>query len=71
MSNFTYKSPPLVASAALLVSLALSLSQSAIGADNASAIETQIQAVDTKVIAWRRDFHQNPELSNREIQRAW
>jgi amidohydrolase len=68
MSNFTYKSPPLVASAALLVSLALSLSRSAIAADNASAIETQIQAVDTKVIAWRRDFHQNPELSNRETR---
>jgi amidohydrolase len=28
------------------------------------------EAVETKVIAWRRDFHQNPELSNRETRTA-
>lgn len=27
-------------------------------------------AVEPKVIAWRRDFHQNPELSNREFKTA-
>ncbi len=26
--------------------------------------------VDAKVIAWRRDFHQHPELSNREVRTA-
>ena len=27
-----------------------------------------IKAVEAKVITWRRDFHQNPELSNREVR---
>ncbi len=31
-------------------------------------LESKLQAVDPKVIAWRRDFHQNPELSNREVR---
>ena len=26
------------------------------------------QAEEPKVVAWRRDFHQNPELSNREVR---
>ena len=26
--------------------------------------------VEAKVVAWRRDFHQNPELSNREVRTA-
>jgi amidohydrolase len=33
-------------------------------------IEQSINAVETKVIEWRRDFHQNPELSNREFKTA-
>jgi amidohydrolase len=28
------------------------------------------QGVEAKVVAWRRDFHQNPELSNRETRTA-
>jgi amidohydrolase len=32
----------------------------------ASDLEATIKSVDARVIAWRRDFHQNPELSNRE-----
>src|SRR4051812_23721016 len=36
----------------------------AAGAD----LEPEMKAVDAKVIAWRRDFHQNPELSNREVR---
>ena len=27
-------------------------------------------AIEPEVIAWRRDFHQNPELSNREVRTA-
>ncbi len=27
-----------------------------------------IDSVETKVIEWRRDFHQNPKLSNREFE---
>jgi len=34
------------------------------------AADRQARAVEPKVIAWRRDFHQNPELSNREVRTA-
>ena len=33
-------------------------------------IEQSITEVESKVIEWRRDFHQNPELSNREYKTA-
>ncbi len=32
------------------------------------AIDQAAAALDAKVIAWRRDIHQNPELSNREFR---
>src|SRR6186997_2025811 len=31
-------------------------------------LQAATKAVDAKIIAWRRDFHQNPELSNREVR---
>ena len=33
-------------------------------------IERRATQVDAQVIAWRRDFHQHPELSNREFRTA-
>ncbi len=33
-------------------------------------LEEAIEAVMTQVIAWRRDIHQHPELSNREVRTA-
>ncbi|WP_432264693.1 amidohydrolase [Autumnicola patrickiae] len=33
-------------------------------------MEQQIEELEEKVIEWRRDFHQNPELSNREFKTA-
>ncbi len=33
-------------------------------------IEKDIAAIESKVIEWRRDIHQNPELSNREFKTA-
>lgn len=57
MSTYTYKSLPWVALAAFWVSPAYS-----------NNLEAEIKAVDGKIIAWRRDFHQNPELSNREVR---
>lgn len=33
-----------------------------------AAAETRIEAVESKVIAWRRDIHQHPELGNREFR---
>lgn len=33
-------------------------------------LKTAAEAIEGKVIDWRRDFHQNPELSNREFETA-
>ena len=33
-------------------------------------LEKDIDAIESKLIEWRRDFHQNPELSNREFKTA-
>ncbi len=34
------------------------------------AIVAQLPALEPKVVAWRRDIHQNPELGNREFRTA-
>ncbi len=36
----------------------------------AREVETRLTAVMPKVIAWRRDIHQHPELGNREVRTA-
>ncbi|WP_026302697.1 amidohydrolase [Psychroflexus tropicus] len=33
-------------------------------------LQKDIEAIEDKVIDWRHDFHQNPELSNREFETA-
>ncbi|MEE9364331.1 MAG: amidohydrolase [Cellulophaga sp.] len=33
-------------------------------------LDKQYKAIENQVIEWRRDFHQNPELSNREFKTA-
>lgn len=33
-------------------------------------LDKDIKNIESKVIEWRRDFHQNPELSNREFKTA-
>jgi amidohydrolase len=33
-------------------------------------IDKRAQAIEQKVLTWRRDFHQHPELSNREVRTA-
>lgn len=35
-----------------------------------SKLDKDITAIESKVIEWRRDFHQNPELGNREFRTA-
>jgi len=35
-----------------------------------SQIESAVKKIEPKCIAWRRDFHEHPELSNREIRTA-
>ncbi|MDH4023706.1 MAG: amidohydrolase, partial [Gammaproteobacteria bacterium] len=34
------------------------------------SIESLSEAISARVVAWRRDFHQHPELSNREFRTA-
>ncbi|MGY4538780.1 metal-dependent amidase/aminoacylase/carboxypeptidase family protein [Mucilaginibacter sp. UYNi724] len=31
-------------------------------------ISTRADALTSKIIAWRRDFHEHPELGNREVR---
>lgn len=33
-------------------------------------LETEFESIESKVIEWRRDIHQHPELSNREFKTA-
>lgn len=33
-------------------------------------LDKDVKAIESKVIEWRRDFHENPELSNREFKTA-
>jgi amidohydrolase len=37
---------------------------------SAPEIDRRMTQIESKVIAWRRDFHQNPELGNRETRTA-
>jgi len=54
--------PMLVATASLF------LAGTAYGAISDQSLEQAARAVDAQVVAWRRDFHQHPELSNREFR---
>jgi len=36
----------------------------------AVGLDTELVAVEPKVVGWRRDLHQHPELSNREVRTA-
>jgi amidohydrolase len=57
--------------ACLAVAPTVSNGQTA-GADNSTAarIERLTSEVMSSVVQWRRDFHQHPELSNREVRTA-
>jgi len=59
VSLYTYKSQLLVALVAAAVLPA-----------HADDLEAGLKAVEPKVIAWRRDFHQHPELSDQETRTA-
>ncbi|HJU90763.1 MAG TPA: amidohydrolase [Gemmatimonadaceae bacterium] len=60
-------------SALCLVALALAASSSAAAAQSkplGDDLERRIAALEEKVVAWRRDIHQHPELGNRETRTA-
>jgi len=59
----------LTRSAILLLALFAATSRSPGHADTiGDAIDQQAKAVEARMIAWRRDIHQNPELGNREFR---
>jgi amidohydrolase len=53
---------------ALLASLLLIPAMPAPAQDLATTVDQKVRALEAKIIAWRRDLHQNPELSNREVR---
>lgn len=55
--------------AGLLASLLLFTASQAL-ASGQSAIRDHVDALEPKLINWRRDIHQHPELSNREFRTA-
>ena len=55
---------------ALLAPLLLISAMPAPAQDLASTVDQKVRALEPKIIAWRRDLHQNPELSNRELRTA-
>jgi amidohydrolase len=55
---------------ALCTPLLLLLAMPTAAQDLAATVDQRIRDIEGKVIAWRRDVHRNPELSNREVQTA-
>jgi amidohydrolase len=56
--------------AALLLAPALAAAQQAPTSELATLIEAKLPAVMPKVVAWRRDIHEHPELSGQETRTA-
>jgi amidohydrolase len=54
----------------LFTATTLIFSGSIAGQEIDPAIDTAADELEQQVIEWRRDFHQNPELSNREFETA-
>jgi len=58
-------------SIAIPFAIALLLTSAVVHAQDAKQdLDDAFAAIEPKVIAWRRDLHQNPELSNREFKTA-
>ncbi len=51
-----------------LISVLALTSQTALAADLKTSLDPAIHAAMPQVVAWRRDLHQHPELSNREFR---
>lgn len=54
----------------VITCLLLAASTIAVGQDPKAGLDDAFAAVEVKVIEWRRDIHQHPELSNREFRTA-
>ncbi len=62
--------PVLVLVALVGVALPAAAQRRGAGDDLGREIDTRLEQVMPKVIAWRRDIHQHPELGNREVRTA-
>jgi len=54
----------------LAIMAGLAFGAPALAAPSAAKVEAAARAVQPKVIAWRRDIHQHPELGNQEVRTA-
>ena len=54
----------------LAIMAGLAFGAPALAAPSAAKIEAAAKAVQPQVIAWRRDFHEHPELGNQEVRTA-
>lgn len=54
----------------LPLAFVLSLGQSYAQSNFLASIDQKAQSLEKKLVEWRRDFHQNPELGNREFKTA-
>lgn len=63
---FTYRKLVLASIVITIASLQMAYAQT--NATLKSQINQKAESLEKKVVAWRRDFHQNPELGNREFQ---
>ncbi|HKQ23592.1 MAG TPA: amidohydrolase [Burkholderiales bacterium] len=55
---------------ALLAPLLLIPATPATAQELAATVDQKVRALEAKIVAWRRDIHQHPELSNREEKTA-
>lgn len=53
-----------------VTSILLAATSGALAQDDAKSLDESFTAVEPNVIAWRHDFHEHPELSNREFRTA-
>ena len=52
------------------VALAIIVAQGSAGQTMSAQIDKKAESLEKKVVAWRRDIHEHPELGNREFQTA-
>ena len=57
-------------SSLLLLVIVFASAQAQVAAKLQTKLDQQAKEVESKVITWRRDIHQHPELSNRETRTA-
>jgi hypothetical protein len=68
MAIFNITNPFIMKKILLPVFLLASLSAFAQNTPLKKTVSARADALQSKIIAWRRDFHEHPELGNREVR---